>query len=183
MRKERLAHLRVWLAIVRLLSRRHLHGFHRDRLDVEVVVAPEQAQRPGLQDVHLVRPIQLDLAHVVAQVVRVRDDNLVLRPVLQAGRALGQVDAAQRSPVRVDGRRHVALHPALGLPRLRQLNREAVVALCGTTNRFRCMLGLIVSEEELTAEREVLPGGEEVLAGHRGGRLIGLLLGWYDLVL
>lgn len=95
-----------------------------------MVVAPEQTQRPWLEHIHFVRPIQLDFANVVAQIVRIRDDNLVFGAMFEASRALGEVDATQCTAVRVNGRRHVALHPSLGLSWLRQLDGETIVALC-----------------------------------------------------
>lgn len=44
-----------------LLSRRHLHHVDWDRLDVEMIVAPEKAKRSRLQDIHFMRPVELNL--------------------------------------------------------------------------------------------------------------------------
>lgn len=42
---------------------RQFHNVDHDAVDVQPVVAPEEAQRPGLQHVHVVGPTQLDPAN------------------------------------------------------------------------------------------------------------------------
>lgn len=123
---------------VSLFPRRHLHNFNGHRPHVKMVVAPEQAQRTRLQHIHVVRPVQLHLAYPIAQVMGIRNHNLVHWPVLEPRRTLGrQLDTPQRATVREDGGGQEALHPRLCVSRLGQLNREPVMPFCGGRDETR----------------------------------------------
>lgn len=68
-----------------LLSGRHVQRFDRYRFHVQMIVAPQQAQRSRFQYVHLVRPIHFDFTETFAQIMRIRDDDLIRGTVLHAG--------------------------------------------------------------------------------------------------
>lgn len=111
-----------------------------------MIVAPQQAQRTRLQHVHFVRPAHLDLAEAFAQIVRIRDDNLIGRAVLHPRRQLWrQIDVAQNAAIRENVHAQIAAHPMFGILRLGQLEGEAIVAFCGRLNGGMFFLNMISS--------------------------------------
>lgn len=69
-----------------LPSARKVHGVHFDAVNVQAIVAPEEAQGPRLQHVHVVDPGQLDsldLADVADGTGRMGHDHPRRGPVLQ----------------------------------------------------------------------------------------------------
>lgn len=124
-----------------LLSGWHLHCFNGYGFYVEMIVAPEQTQRSWFEHIHFVRPIQFDFANVVAEIVLIRDDNLIFGAMFESSGAFGEIDATQCTAIRINRRRHIALHPSFGLSRLCQFNGESIVSfwIRKTSFRFECI--------------------------------------------
>lgn len=94
-----------------------------------MVVAPKQANRSGLEDVHVVFPGELQPTNVAADVDRVGDDEDARRPVLETQIvARRQLDVADDCGVAVERSAQHALHPALGGGGARERNADAIVA-------------------------------------------------------
>lgn len=67
-------------------SARQIHGVDADAVDIESIVAPEDAQRPRLQHVHVVHPGELDspdLADAADRAGRMGHDHSHGRAVFQ----------------------------------------------------------------------------------------------------
>lgn len=111
-----------------LLSGWHLHRFNDYGFDVEMIVAPEQTQRSWLEHIHFVRPVQFDFANIVAQIVWIRNDNLIFGAMFESRSTFGEIDATQCTTIRINRCRHIALHPAFCLSWLRQFNGESIVS-------------------------------------------------------
>lgn len=135
------------------------------------------------------RPIQFDFANIVAQIVWIRNNNLVFGAVFESSGTFGEIDATQCAAIRINRCRHVALHPTFCLSWLRQLNGESIVAFCKEIFRsldLRARATTVVFLT-LTTKRKFSSGGQIVFAWH-WRHLIGMLLllmvfGGYDFVL
>lgn len=67
-------------------SARQIHGVDADTVDVESIVAPEEAQGPGLQHVHIIHPGEFDspdLADAADRAARMGHDHSHSRAVFQ----------------------------------------------------------------------------------------------------
>jgi len=99
-------------------SARKVHGVHFDAVNVQPIVAPEEAQGPRLQHVHVVDPGELDppdLADVADGTGRMGHDHPHGRSVLQ----FHVTAAGQTATLKNDGRKRKDKPDGLSSARLR----------------------------------------------------------------